>query len=109
MKMKRIYTDERFPGVEVVNLGNTRFLVQEKGRTLDEFTSYESKQECVSEEYAQRRAADYFNRLALHETGLVSQVVDNLPPLPPDWESAPVASQIVGCLLEDWRSTSSVF
>jgi len=102
--MKRIYTDERFPGMEVVNFGGTQFLVLQGGQIKDKFTSYEAEGENVSEDYAQRRAHDYFNRIAAHseEPSPAETPVDNLPPLPAGMTAeSPVAQQVVGYLLED--------
>lgn len=62
--MRRSYTDERFPGIEVQNFGETRFFVVERGNnTVREFTAYETDSSRVSESFAQRRAKDYFDRL----------------------------------------------
>jgi len=103
--MKRVYTDERFPGVEVVNFGGTQFLVLEGGQIKDKFTSYEAEGENVSEEYAQRRANDYFNRTAAHSKEPDSALVpaDDLPSFPTGMMAeSPVARQVVDYLLGDW-------
>ncbi len=102
--MKRVYTDERFPGLEVVNFGGTQFLVLQGDQLKDKFTSYEAEDESVSEEYARRRAHDYFNRIAMHseEPSPAAAPADDLPPLPVGMTAeSPVAQQVVGYLLED--------
>lgn len=102
--MKRVYTDERFPDAEVVNFGGTEFLIFRGGQPIDAFTSYETESEQVSEPFAQRRASDYFNRIATHaeEPGQEPEAVGALPPLPAGvTEDSPVPQQIVGCLLDD--------
>lgn len=72
--MKRVYTDDRFPGVEVVNFGGTQFLGTKDGQTVHEFVSYEADREVVSEAFAQRRAHDYFERLASHQESVLPMV-----------------------------------
>jgi len=102
--MKRVYTDERFPEVEVVNHGGTQFLVLQNGELTDEFTSYETESNSVSEEYAQRRAHDYFNRVAAHseQPEQSAAPVDDLPALPAGvTQESPVAQQVAAYLLED--------
>jgi len=60
--MKRVYTDERFPGFEVVNYGSGTFEVYENGKKFDDFESWENPDGTVSEAFAARRAQDYFDR-----------------------------------------------
>jgi len=91
--MKRIYTDERFPGVEVVNFGDTKFLGTKDGQKVHEFVSHETDREVVSEAFAQRRARDYFEMLASHQIPTVS--MEGLP------EAVSVPAQIVEHLLND--------
>lgn len=93
--MKRVYTDERFPGVEVVNFGGTTFSGTKDGQPVHEFVAYETDKEVVSEAFAQRRATDYFNRLAEHQEVLPVSEVKGLP------ETGPVPVQIVDYLLAD--------
>jgi hypothetical protein len=63
--MRRIYTDPRFPDLQVENDGGHKFTVKEKNEAVGVFSGIEllESQE-VSEEFAQRRATDYFNHLA---------------------------------------------
>lgn len=61
--MKRVYTDNRFPGLEIVNEGDTTFKVVIDGKSVSSFASWESGAQ-VSEAFAQRRADDYFKRLS---------------------------------------------
>jgi len=60
--MKRVYTDERFPGFEVVNYGSGTFEVYENGKKFDDFESWENPDGTVSEGSAAQRAQDYFDR-----------------------------------------------
>ena len=60
--MKRVYTDKRFPGVEIVNHGSGTFQVLERGQLLTDFESWENQDGTVSEPFAARRAHDYFER-----------------------------------------------
>ena len=60
--MKRVYTDNRFPGVEVVNNGDTTFVIQENGQSIGRFLASETDAPNVSEAFAQRRAKAYFER-----------------------------------------------
>jgi len=64
--MKRVYTDERFPGCEIVNDGSLTFEVYCKGELLQSFESWErtAAAATVSEPFAARRAAEYFDRWA---------------------------------------------
>ncbi len=65
MRMKRVYTDDRFPGLEIVNEGGTRFNVLRNGQKVSAFESWEKNDGTISEACAGRRAADYFERLWL--------------------------------------------
>ena len=62
--MQRIYTDERFPGIEVWNDGSTKFNIRRNGRMISAFESRESGRKTVSEAFAARRAVDFYNRNA---------------------------------------------
>ena len=66
MSMKRVYTDERFPGFEIVNHGTEVFEVYEAGTLVNQFVTAAGP---VSEATATQRAADYFDRRALYEDG----------------------------------------
>jgi len=62
--MRRVYTDERFPGYEIVNNGSGTFEVYERGQPITTFESWENQDGTVSEPFAARRARDYFDRWA---------------------------------------------
>jgi len=70
--MRRVYTDERFPGCEIVNDGSLVFEVYCHGELLQSFETWETAEqgsqrpasERVSEPFAARRAQDYFDRWA---------------------------------------------
>lgn len=61
--MKRVYTDERFPGLEIVNEGRTSFSVVVGGKEVSSFESWELPNGTITEAFAQRRAEAYFERL----------------------------------------------
>lgn len=61
--MKRVYTDERFPGVEVHNDGSPHFVIIVDGKEEDTFTTFKGAQS-LSEQESQRRAQSYFDRMA---------------------------------------------
>ena len=58
--MRRVFTDERFPGFQIVNDGSGTFHVYEGDQLIHDFESWENPDGTVSEEFASRRAADYF-------------------------------------------------
>ena len=60
--MKTIHTDERFPGIEIVNHGNNLFQVRENGAVMSTFESWERPDGTITEAFAARRAQDYFAR-----------------------------------------------
>jgi hypothetical protein len=65
MHVKRIYTDSRFPGWLVENDGSVLFQVLEDGQPVATFHANENTANSqVSEQFALRRADDYFNHLA---------------------------------------------
>ena len=61
--MKRVYTDERFPGYEVVNDGRTLFEVFLNGNLISTFESWDQPDGTITEAFAGRRAVDFFNRM----------------------------------------------
>lgn len=79
--MKRVYTDERFPGMEVQNDGTAQFRVMMDGQEHESFTTYQpAGGGMLSEEDAQRRAQSYFDRMAhgqmsdeLHDRSIPAQ------------------------------------
>jgi len=63
--MKRVYTDDRFPGLEVVNEGTPQFQVVRNGAVVGRYRGFEKLgAEQVSESFAQRRATTYFDLMA---------------------------------------------
>lgn len=67
--MKRVYTDDRFPGVEIVNEGTPLFQVTKSGKVTGRYRGFEQLgAEQVSESFAQRRAQSYFDLMA--ESGI---------------------------------------
>lgn len=64
----RRYTDPRFPNLEIRNDGGNVFVVVEDGEPMDEFKAYEKPGvPSVSQQFAQRRAQQYFDRMASGE------------------------------------------
>lgn len=70
---QRVYTDERMPGLEIHNDGGFTFVViSNEGAVVDEFTARERiGEDATSEPFAQRRAQEYFNRMAEQEAEVV--------------------------------------
>src|SRR5882724_3257846 len=97
--MKRVFTDGRFPGVEVVNYGDIQFFEVVEGKAVHEFTACEKESSEVSDSFAERRAKDYFDRLASQREAPVMMESENLPEGVVETDSVPV--QIVSCLLAD--------
>lgn len=68
--MKRVYTDPRFPNVEVVNDGDTAFHVVVDGEPQDQFVASEDIASTeVSDGFAQRQAKEYFDYRASQTSG----------------------------------------
>lgn len=69
----RVYTDKRMPGLEIHNDGGFTFtVVSREGEIVDEFTARERiGMDATSEQFAQRRAQEYFNRMAEQEAEVV--------------------------------------
>lgn len=65
--MKYVYTDARFPGIEVVNEGNCTMKVYSNGKIRTEYKTWEKAGGTLSESFAAQRAADYFNLLEQSE------------------------------------------
>jgi hypothetical protein len=61
--MKRVYSDERFPGYEIVNEGRTTFEVYLNGNLVSTFESWDQPDGTITEAFAARRATDFFNRM----------------------------------------------
>lgn len=79
--MKRVYTDDRFPGYEIVNHGTGSFELHHQGKVVVEFESWENPDGSVSEPFAARRAHDYFDRWAKMDlTGELEQQMRAVDP-----------------------------
>lgn len=103
-KMKRRYQDTRFPGWEIVNSGSILFEVRANGQSQGGFSARENTgSSVVSEEFAQRRAQRYFDRLA--ETQHIPQPV---LPTQEDAEAPRVTPQVVENLMLAARKTADV-
>jgi len=74
--VKRVYTDERFPGCEIVNFGGGTFEIHENGAKVADFASWETSDGKISEAFAARRARDYFEREA--SADLASEYAEQL-------------------------------
>lgn len=62
--MKRVYTNKKFPGAQIVNGGTGTFEVYQNGQLVQSFESWETPDGAISESFAARRAQDYFERWA---------------------------------------------
>lgn len=78
--MKRVYTDERFPGHQIVNSGGEIFEVCRGNRVLSTFTSWEKPDGTISEAFAARRAADYFARWAVRDLSEAAEDMRQITP-----------------------------
>jgi len=78
--MKFVYTDNRFPGVEIVNEDSRVFEVRQNGRVVTTFSSWDQPNGTITEAFAQRRASDYFERQAKSS---LQEAVENFSQLPP--------------------------
>jgi hypothetical protein len=63
--MKLVYSDERFPGYEIVNEGRAVFEVYLNGNLVSTFDSWDQPDGTITEAFAARRAADFFNRMRM--------------------------------------------
>ena len=83
---RRVYTDERLPGIEIHNDGGAVFQVidMQAGEQVDEFKAVERVGVYItSEPFAQRRAQEYFDRMAEGEVGSELQARDEPAPAKP--------------------------
>lgn len=63
--MRRVYTDDRFPDLQVVYEGGNRLNVVQEGHVIDTFATWADMPDgSVSEQSAQRRAQEYFDNMA---------------------------------------------
>lgn len=62
--MRRVYTDERFPDLQVTNDGGKQFNVVQDGHIIDQFVTYVDETGQLAEADAQRRAREYFDHMA---------------------------------------------
>lgn len=79
--MKHVFTDDRFPGVQIVNDGGREFEVWIGDKIQTTFESWENNDGTVSEAFAARRAADYFEQVGTKD--LSRQLEESLD-VPPD-------------------------
>lgn len=98
----REFTDERFENLVITNDGSTLFQVQELNpggmfEPVDEFRAVEVQgQDTVSEQFAQRRAQIYFDRMAVSGEPGAEGGVATAPSAPAqprsrlDWQPKPV-------------------
>ena len=83
----RRYTDPRFPSLEVRNDGGRVFVILDGGTPIDEFRAVEKPQSpAVSEQFAARRAQQYFDRMA---TGQMNDEILDRPPEPAQTSRSP--------------------
>jgi hypothetical protein len=88
--MKRVFTDPRFPGFEVHNHGDIVFTVYEISdgamHEIDSFRTFsDHPQKLIPDQVAEKRARDYYDRMA-DEFAIRSEVTpdieDTAPPAP---------------------------
>ena len=88
--MKRVYTDERFPGCRIINDGTEVFRVYYRNKLLQSFETYEdpgsvqTDNEKISEIFAERRARDYFDRWHKMEHDQPGDLIQHTVALPPE-------------------------
>jgi len=58
-----VYTDDRFPGLEIINEGGTAFSVVRGGQEVSSFESWDQPDGTITEACAGRRAEDFFKRI----------------------------------------------
>lgn len=95
--MRRVFTDERFPGCEIVNDGSLVFQVYFEGRLLQSFETWENAETGikrpndpqVSDAFAARRAQEYFDRWAKMDQEQNSDVIHDVPIPEPGREGPP--------------------
>jgi hypothetical protein len=87
--MKRVFTDDRYPGVQIVNEGGREFEVWVGAKIQTTFESWENPDGTVSEAFAARRAHDYFERAGRVD---VSRQLEESLDLPPDRDHTDVFS-----------------
>lgn len=77
MSEPRIYTDPRYPGVEIRNEGGTHFSVLERGVLRESFVGRERRGVAlVSEPFAARRATAYFERMRDDDRRLITETAE---------------------------------
>lgn len=99
--MKLVYTDDRFPGLEVINHGVGLFEVAHDGKVVTTFESWENPDGTLTEAFATRRARDYFERLDQPEV-LVEPISR-----PRGIASESTARQIDNLITESWLERDS--
>jgi hypothetical protein len=90
---RRIYTDGRFPDLEVHNFGSPTFVILEKDPTtgsfheIDQFVAFEKPGvDFVSEPFAQRRAKACFDLMAKHGPVMAGPEDDTVPSNRLNWQ-----------------------
>ena len=74
----RIYTDDRFPGLEVINEGTQFRVCTPKEGAVDQFQGQERCGSAeVSEAFAERRARLYFDRLMVSELRQIDEDLED--------------------------------
>ena len=89
---RRVYTDDRFPALEIHNFGSPMFVIFEKDEAtgrfheIGSFVAYEKAGvDLVTEPFAQRRAKVYFEHMAKTHSG--PEAMDE-----PEGEAVPIKS-----------------
>lgn len=62
--METIYRDDRFPGLEIRNLGRVTFNVYRDGAEVDVFTVYQGDGYTIDPTFAAKCAQDHFDEMA---------------------------------------------
>lgn len=108
--MKRVFTDERFPSIQIINNGSGTFEVWVGGKLEDTFESWENQDGTVSDAFAQRRADDYFERMASFDlTGeFERQMLDRSPEVADKLAQKPSASEIETLMARERVETDPV-
>lgn len=74
--MRRVFTDERFPGVQLVNERGRTFQVWNDAQLLYTFESWENLNGTLSEAFAQRRAHTFFEHLSRTDLSALGETLE---------------------------------
>lgn len=101
--MDRVYTDERFPGCKIINDGSVIFRVYYGDKLLQSFETWESGDDnrdnaAVSEQFAARRASDYYDRWAKMEHTHPSDIVHHEVPMHPEGAEVEPPENVTGTI-----------